>query len=140
LLRGAARRCAQTATALDLPCEPDPALDDWDLGDWAGRTLDAVAAQDPGAVAAWLRDPDARPHGGETLAELLARSASWLDHQAADPATRVIAVSHPAVLRAVAVQALRAQPQAFWRLDAGPLATLTLTGRPGTWSVRLPTG
>jgi len=141
---GPERRCAQTSTALapDVNSDGGPGwlevadLSDWDAGRWAGQTLDAVSAAEPDAVQAWLQDPDAAPHGGESLTQLLHRTGAWLD--ARPPTSRTIAVTHPAVLRAAAVHALTAGPAAFWRIDVPPLATLSLTGTPGRWSVRLP--
>ena len=52
-------------------------LRDCDFGSWSGLTLDEVGARDPVALADWLADPQARPHGGETLAELVGRVGRW---------------------------------------------------------------
>ena len=73
-----ARAAVETATALGLAATVDARLADWHLGEWRGRALDDVAAAHPGEVAAWLADPDAVPHGGESLTALLARVTGWL--------------------------------------------------------------
>ncbi|HEX3260802.1 MAG TPA: phosphoglycerate mutase family protein [Pseudonocardia sp.] len=73
-----ARAAVETATALGLAATVDARLADWHLGEWRGRALDDVAAAHPAEVAAWLADPDAVPHGGESLTALLARVAGWL--------------------------------------------------------------
>lgn len=137
-LRGPELRCAETAAAFGLAeVRVEPALRDCDHGDWAGRTLDEVLAADPAGMAAWLADPDAAPHGGESLASVSARAGAWLDElgRAAEHA-RVIAVTHPTVARAVAVHALRAPASVFWHLDAGPLARVDLTRNGPRWALR----
>ncbi|WP_326810952.1 histidine phosphatase family protein [Streptomyces scopuliridis] len=72
-------RCRRTAEALGLDAKPLPALAPCAMGRWQGRTLDEVAAAEPDALASWLADPAAAPHGGEPLLALLARAAHWLD-------------------------------------------------------------
>jgi broad specificity phosphatase PhoE len=123
-------RCLQTAAALGLRAEPDPLLADCDHGRWAGRTLAEVEAAEPEALASWLGDPAAAPHGGEPVTALLARVAGWL---AVRTPGRTVAVTHPAVIRAAVVHALGAPARAFWRVDVAPLARVTLTGRGVRW-------
>jgi broad specificity phosphatase PhoE len=133
-LHAPAPACRQTATALGLSARPEPALRDWDLGRWRGRTLDQVSAAEPDAVGAWLSEPDAAPHGGEPLTDLLARVAEWLT--AAPAEGLIVAVTHPAVVRAAVVGALGAPATAFWRIDLAPLTATELRGRPGRWTLR----
>jgi broad specificity phosphatase PhoE len=52
-LTSSALRCRQTAEATGLAPSVDHRLDDWDLGDWAGRALSDLA---PEAVRFWLAD------------------------------------------------------------------------------------
>ncbi|MBB2913748.1 broad specificity phosphatase PhoE [Streptosporangium becharense] len=129
-VRGPELRCARTAEALGLRAEPDPLLADCDYGRWRGRTLDEVGAAEPEALATWLDDPAAAPHGGEPVTALLGRVSGWL---AGLPPGRVVAVTHPAVIRAAVVHAAGAPARAFWRVDVAPLARVTLTGRGGRW-------
>lgn len=64
-LTSPAMSCLQTAQALGLvTAVVEPALSDWDLGRWRGRTLDAVTAEEPHAVRTWLTDAVVAPHGG----------------------------------------------------------------------------
>ncbi|MGT2529267.1 histidine phosphatase family protein [Streptomyces nojiriensis] len=49
-----------------------------DAGEWAGRTLDEVAAADPAGVHAWLTDPGYAPPGGESTVALIARVGAEL--------------------------------------------------------------
>ena len=132
LLRGPEQRCAQTCERMGLTADVDEALRDWDLGRWAGSTLDEITATEPEAVMTWLGDPSAAPHGGERLTALLDRVASWLDGLEDGAA---VAVTHPAVVRAAVLCALRAEPTAFWRLDIAPGTIASLSGRNDRWNV-----
>lgn len=134
-LRGPATRCQQTADALGLAAQVDERLRDCDFGSWAGRTLDELTEAEPAAVLEWLTDPAAAPHGGESTMEVLARVAGWLDDLPRDR-RRVVAVTHPAVIKAAVVHAILATPQSFWRLDVPPLSRTVLSGRSDTWTLR----
>jgi broad specificity phosphatase PhoE len=131
---GPSRRARETAAAAGLDAEVVPALDECDFGRWAGRTLAHVDTQDPDGSRAWMTDPGARPHGGETLAELLERVGDWLDDQA-QMRGRAIAVTHGGVVKAAVVHALAAPPAAFWRVDVAPLAATELHAHDGRWTL-----
>jgi len=132
---GPTRRCRETAAALGRDAVVVPALDDWDVGRWRGLALDDVEAAEPEAVMAWLTDPAANPHGGESVEDLLARVGRWLDGLGAE-SPRVVAVTHAAVIRAAVVHALGARPESFWRIDVPPLSRTELRGRDGRWTLR----
>ncbi|MFC8536558.1 histidine phosphatase family protein [Streptomyces sp. NPDC057249] len=134
-VHGPSERCARTADALGLRSTAEPALRDWELGRWSGARLDEVSAREPEGVAAWLADPSAAPHGGESLLGLCARAGAWLD--SLNGAGRVLAVAEPSLVRAAAVHALALPPQAFWRLDVAPLTLTELSGRSGRWNLRV---
>jgi broad specificity phosphatase PhoE len=121
----------ETAAALGLAATSDPGLADWHLGVWRGRTLDEIP---PAAVAAWLGDPDAAPHGGETLTTLVARVAEWLVGRNGEGHT--VAVTHAAVVRAAVIATLGAPAAGFWRIDVAPLTATVLRGGPSRWTVR----
>src|SRR5271163_4289536 len=70
-LTSPALRAVQTAEALKLAATFEPMLRDCDYGRWAGHTLDEIQAREPEAVAKWLRDPGAAPHGGESVLALI---------------------------------------------------------------------
>jgi broad specificity phosphatase PhoE len=126
--------CRQTATALGLPATVDEALRDCDFGAWRGRTLDEVTASNPEDVGRWLTDPAANPHGGESTVDLIDRVGAWLDTLSGG---RIVAVTHPAVVKAAVVRAILATPRSFWRIDVPPLSQTTLSGRAGRWTLRL---
>lgn len=125
----------QTAEALGLVGETVPALSDCDYGRWAGRSLEAVGSAEPEALAAWLEDEAAAPHGGESHRQLKARVAQWLDGVAA-LGGHTIAVTHAAVIRAAIVHAIEAGPRSFWRIDIAPLSQTLLTHSHDRWRLR----
>ncbi|WP_306337350.1 histidine phosphatase family protein [Streptomyces sp. KL118A] len=130
-------RCRGTAHALGLSgAEPLDALAACDMGRWRGRTLDSVASAEAEAVALWLGDPTAAPHGGESLREVRDRVAAWLDTLGERAAGHVAAVVEPDVIRAALVHALSAPDEAFWRLDVRPLTATRLSGRSGRWNLQ----
>jgi broad specificity phosphatase PhoE len=129
VLSSPARCCLETAEAagLDAPAL-EPALRECDYGDWRGRPLADVD------IALWRTDPQARPHGGESLAAFSGRVAAWLDAQGEldGPA---LAITHAGVVRAAVVHALRAPWEAFWQIDVAPLSVTELHGRGDGWTV-----
>lgn len=128
-------RCRETAAALDLPAAEDPVLAGLDHGSWAGRTLDDVAATDPDGLTRWLTEPDATPHGGESMAEFTSRIGGWLRGLPVRP-RGILAVVDPAVVRAGIAHALGAPPTAVWRVDVDPLSVAVLVGEAGRWNLR----
>jgi broad specificity phosphatase PhoE len=66
---------------------------------------------------------------------LLARVSGWLD-SVADLGERVVAVTHPAVIRAVLLIALDTPPKSFWRIDIAPTSRTVLHYRGGNWRLR----
>ncbi|MEA2383007.1 MAG: hypothetical protein QOH72_2978 [Solirubrobacteraceae bacterium] len=123
-----------TSLAGFAPVRIEPALADCDYGRWSGRPLGDVERDEPDAVAEWLTNPDATPHGGESVRDLLARIAAWLDTQSSRSGT-VIAVTPGAVVRAAVVGALAAPASAFWRIDVAPAGVTELHCRDGRWTV-----
>jgi broad specificity phosphatase PhoE len=133
--RSPAARARLTAEALGLTTTVAAELDECDFGSWRGRTLAELHAEDPAAVAAWMEDPAAAPHGGESLLALLERVRGWLEARAGDGG-RVVAVTHAGVVRAALVCVLDAPPLAFWRVDVAPLSRTVLHAHDGRWTVR----
>lgn len=126
-------RCRETAVALGLDAADAPELAGADPGRWRGARLAEVGAREPEALAAWLSDPGAAPHGGESVREVCDRVGRWLE--SAGPG-RVVAVVEPDVVRAATVRALGAPESAFWRVDVLPLSVVELSGRAGRWNLR----
>ena len=129
-----ALRAVQTAEALELDATVELALRECDYGRWTGRSFDEVQAQEPEAVAEWIRNPEAVRHGGESVTALIARVSGWLDAQKGTPGV-IVAVTHASVIRAAIVCALEAEPRSFWRIDIAPLSLTRLSGNDGRWTL-----
>jgi broad specificity phosphatase PhoE len=133
-LTSPALRALQTAEGLGLDATVEAALRDCDYGKWTGLALDDVQAQDPDAVSEWLRDPEAAPHGGESVVALIARVSNWLEAQRAVAGT-IVAVTHASVIRAAIVCALEAGPRSFWHIDIAPLSLTELSANNARWTL-----
>jgi broad specificity phosphatase PhoE len=121
--------CARdTASALGLNAKVDAALADIDYGNWTGRRLADLAAQTPIDLTAWMHDPDAAPHGGESFGQAVKRIGEWLDtlDVAQSNARDVIAVTHAAIIRAAVIHALAASSAIFPRIEIAPLTVVEL--------------
>ncbi len=94
-----------------------------------------VRTNAPDALAAWTTDTNAAPHGGESVAALIERIRPWLDRIRSD-GRRVVAVTHPAVIRAALVLAIDAEARSFWRIDVAPLCQVRFSGSPLRWTLR----
>ncbi len=133
-LTSPALRARQTTEALHCIATIDPGLRDCDYGRWTGRSLEAVLAEEPDSLAAWMADPAAAPHGGESVVQLIARIGDWLDAQAAIPGP-VIAITHAAVIRAAIIYAIGAAPGSFRHIDIAPLSMTQLSSHNGQWTL-----
>ena len=108
---GPEQRTRQTSSALGLDPILSAELTDVDYGSWRGKSLDEVQSRNPKGIELWLTDIDAAPHGGESIAALLARIERWMAGQ--QHSGHTLAVSHPAVIRAAIVLALQAPAPSF---------------------------
>jgi broad specificity phosphatase PhoE len=127
-------RAWQTAEALGSGIEIVPELGDYDFGEWQGQRLIDLQESAEHSLAAWLDDPQAAPHGGESLQQLCSRVGAWLDGFREDG--HFIIVSHPFVIRAAILHALEAGPASFNFIDVAPLAVVDLRFQ-GRWRLRL---
>lgn len=128
--------CArQTADALSLNASVNPALRDCDYARWSGRKLVDIQSAYPTEVAAWLSDPYAAPHGGESLFALTQRISVWMEDRLHDDG-HTVGVTHAAVIRAVIICVLGAPPKSFWSIDAEPLCLVDLRSDKRRWVLR----
>ncbi|MFE9021673.1 histidine phosphatase family protein [Streptomyces sp. NPDC007808] len=130
-------RSRATGDALGYAPLVQLALRDCDMGRWRGLTLGEAMAREPAAVDAWLADPRATPHGGESLLAFIGRVGGWLDTRPVEDGGRIVAVAEPSVIRAALVYALKAPPSTYWNIEVRPLSTIAVTGRAGRWNLRL---
>ena len=134
VLTAPARAARETAQALGFDADVEMALKDCDYGRWRGFASEDVARRESNGFAAWLGDPAAAPHGGESLAALIERIGAWLEQSLARESA-TLAVTHASVVRAAMVNALDVGSSAFWRIDVPPLWHARLSGREGRWNL-----
>ena len=134
VLTSPARAARETAAALGFDAEVEMALSDCDYGRWRGRASKDVAEREPDEFAAWLGDPAAAPHGGESPAVLIERVGAWLT-QALARESATLAVTHASVVRAAIVNVLGASSSSFARIDVAPLSLARLSGHAGRWNI-----
>jgi broad specificity phosphatase PhoE len=135
VLTGPELRSRQTADALGWSATVTPVLADLDAGRWAGTDLVELMTAEPEAVMGWMSDPDANPHGGESLFDLERRVGSLLD-STPWPDGRSFLVTSPLMIRAAIVHLLRAPSSLLFGLDIEPLSATVLTGHGGRWKLR----
>jgi broad specificity phosphatase PhoE len=131
---GPEQRTRQTANTMGFDPIVSAELKDLNYCSWRGKSLDEVQSTDPHGVSRWLTDIDAAPHGGESIANLLARIEHWLAGQHGSGHT--LAVTHPAVIRAAVVLTLQAPTQSFWRIDIPPVTITDLRWNGRFWNLR----
>lgn len=78
--------------ALGLPVETDRRLIEVTVGEWEGRLLDEVAAEEPELFKS--RQWFFHAPGGETYDQMAGRIGAWLGELPAEPERKVIAVCH----------------------------------------------
>jgi broad specificity phosphatase PhoE len=133
VLTAPGRAARETAQALGFDADIEVALRDCDYGRWRGLASKDVADREPDAFAAWLGDPTAAPHGGESIAALIERVGAWVTQSLAREGA-TLAVTHASVVRAAIVHALGA-PSTFARIDVAPLSLARLRGHAGRWNL-----
>ncbi|MGH2670163.1 MAG: histidine phosphatase family protein, partial [bacterium] len=133
-LSSPARRAVATAEAAGFTPGADPDLAEGDFGSWTGLTLEEVRRLDPEGLALWLKDPEAAPHGGESLATMAARLSRFLGRSSSLPGA-TLAVTHAGPIRACVALALEAPLQSFWRVDIAPLSVTELRAAERGWGV-----
>lgn len=106
-----------------------------DFGTWRGRTLHQVAEHDPEGLQAWLHDPRACPHGGETLAQHLQRIGQLLDNYEW-PRQAAVIVASALTVRAACVHALGADADSLQHLDMAPWTTVAISWGHPAWRLR----
>jgi broad specificity phosphatase PhoE len=134
-LSSPAVRCRETAAAAGLEAEVDSGLAQVDIGCWRGRRFADVHAEEPEAMSGWLADPDACPHGGESLAALYSRTSGWLDGARGVTSAVLVAITHSEIIRAAILHALDAPLRGFWQLEVAPLSITELHLYDDAWNV-----
>lgn len=108
-------------------------LADCDFGGWAGSTYADLAAA--GDLEGWLADPDARPPGGERLADVADRvRATLAEILAAHPGQSLCLVTHAAVVRVLLADVLGAPLTRVQRLSVATGGLSRLAASPAGWA------
>lgn len=134
LICGPELRTRQTAAWFGADAQVEQNLRDCDWGEWHGQSIKHLQTTQADALQRWLSDPQAAPHGGESVAQVGARVAAWLSGLESTP-RHVVAVTHPYLVRAALMQVV--QGAAFTALDVEPLSVIELRFN-GIWRLRLP--
>jgi broad specificity phosphatase PhoE len=128
------RRATRTAALLRLTGSVEAALRDIDHGRWSGLALMDVMTKEPDGLKAWMENPGAAPHGGESMRALFDRIAGWMESRRV-AGGREIAVTHPNVVRMAIAHAVGAGPEGAGGIDVAPLGT-AVTAWNGRWRLR----
>lgn len=123
------------ARAAGLETIPESDLLEIDFGAWTGRPFDALET-DPGWQVWNAQRAHARPPGGESLLEVQARLARWLERvRAQHPGQRIAAVTHSDVIKAVVALVLGSSLDQHDRLEISPGSVSVLAL--GDWGLKL---
>lgn len=130
-------RARETAAALGLSPTVDERLKDCDFGRWAGLRFNQLIVREPLAFVAWVRNPSQAPHGGETIPQVMARVADWIDERGRSKGGgHMVAITHASVIRAAILHVIQAQLPSFWRIDVLPLSRTELRTNGRRWVFR----
>lgn len=135
-------RCVLTGEAIAQPtglmARAHAGLNDIDYGAWQGLTHDEARARWPAEFATWRSAPHlARPPGGETLQDLLARAASMLREITSDhPDGTVVLVGHDSINRVILSHVLELSLSRYWLFKQEPCTINELDFIDGEFSVR----
>ena len=125
----------QIAEAHELKVQISDGLDEVEFGEWTGRSFDDLEGEP--AWGEWNEARGtARPPGGESMAEAVARASSALEAIAAEhPGASVACVSHCDVIRGVIALHLGLPLDNLLRFDVDPASVSRLAL--GGWGARI---
>ena len=125
----------ELADRLELKVRPADGLDEIDFGDWTGMSFDALEG-DP-AWDEWNSTRGtARPPGGESMEEAIARAVAEIDRMRTEHrGTTVAAVSHCDLIRGLIAHYLGLPLDNLLRFDIDPASVSRLVL--GDWGARV---
>ncbi len=119
-LRRAAATADIAAGVLGLTTVIDDDLRETDFGDWEGLTLAEVQQRWPAAAAAWRRDPEQAPPGGESFADTALRVGRACDRLLRDHGGQtILMVTHITPIKILLCRALGVPLGTVYRLYLG---------------------
>jgi probable phosphoglycerate mutase len=111
---------AIAAGELGLTAAIDDDLRETDFGDWDGFTLEELQQRWPTTAAAWRRDPEQAPPGGESFADTSRRVNRACDRLLTDHGGQtVLVVSHITPIKIMLCRALGVPLSTVYRLYLG---------------------
>ena len=117
---GSRRQAAAAAGQLGLTAAIDDDLRETDFGEWDGFTLEEIQQRWPKAAAAWRRDPQQAPPGGESFADTSHRVNRACDRLLRDHGGQtVLVVSHVTPIKIMLCRALGVPLSTVYRLYLG---------------------
>ncbi len=119
-------RVRQTAARIGVSnADLVPALREIDVGDWTGRTIEDIVAEDESAFLSW-RAGTGTPPGGEAWKDFADRVSAVIRREATDPCQNLLVVCHGGVIRAILQRFLGLQPASIIPVAPGSLTALRL--------------
>lgn len=130
LLSSTAKRVITTAEVigkeLNMPVRKIDHLNEWDVGEWEGRTYLDIKKNNPEMYKSWSQDPIMnRPPGGESVADMVERVKERIQFLISEYDGKTVAlVTHAGIVRAVLIHALGMPVHNFWRISV-PVGTIS---------------
>lgn len=132
LLCGAAVRVAQSSQPVEketgLKAQTVKGFEEWQVGDWEGRTYLDIKKNDPDQYHNWCVDPIRNaPPNGESIVQLSERIKESLIDLIANneyEGKTIAMVTHSGIIRSIIVHALDMPIRNFWRLSI-PTGSIT---------------
>ena len=128
------RRAVQTAEALRQQYVLEPRISECHFGSWRGKSVAEIAELDPASFGHWLADPDASPHGGESLRQIADRVDDFMLTASQLPGT-TLAVTHGGVIKIAVARALNAPLRSMWQVRSEPLTLTTIEWTHDSWEL-----
>jgi len=124
LVCGQATRVRQSSQPLEeltgLQAQTVKGFEEWQVGDWEGRTYLDIKKNDPEQYHSWCTDPIKNaPPNGESIVELSQRIKESLGEllNGQMSGKTIAMVTHSGIIRSIIVHALEMPVQNFWRLS-----------------------
>jgi probable phosphoglycerate mutase len=132
LIASPLKRTRQTAEAIARATGLEIIFDEsWyelSFGDWDGKSIEEVKAEDPDAYQAWLNSTSYAPGGGESYDEASVRIEEALEKLVAEyPGKKVIVVTHNGVIKTAIKLAMGAPAEAVFHVDATPCSISSIS-------------
>lgn len=101
-----------------------------DVGDWTGRSIDEIRAEDETAYQGWRAGTSAAP-GGEAWADFVERVAGAVEAERRAPCENLLVVCHGGVIRAILQRYVGLEPAHVIPVAPASLSALRLgNGKP----------